>query len=156
MLCMPQLYVKKINQFTIIILLCSTILLTIAIDSCVLFADRHVCTNVEMQGRKWTLLPHAMSTLHYFTDANIMKYGTSRLGHLDYRQRQLTSVKHKLFTGTMTSAKKIVVEFILPNVETSVVSGSTTNESFQLSAQLRLRSNLLPIDSAAQMLKLLS
>ena len=65
---------------------------------------------------------------------------------------------HKLFSGTMTSAKKIVVEFILPNVETSVVSGSTstTNESFQLSAQLRLRSNLLPIDSAAQMLKLLS
>ena len=65
-------------------------------------------------------------------------------------------MKHKLFTGTMTSAKKIVVEFILPNVETSVVSGSTTNESFQLSAQLRLRSNLLPIDSAVQMLKLLS
>ena len=56
----------------------------------------------------------------------------------------------------MTSAKKIVVEFILPNVETSVVSGSTTNESFQLSAQLRLRSNLLRIDSAAQLLKLLS
>ena len=110
-----------------------------------------------MQGRKWTLLPHAMSTLHYFTDTNIMKYGTSRHGHLDYHQRQLTSVKHKLFSGTMTSAKKIVVEFILPNVETSVVSSSTstTNESFQLSAQLRLRSNLLPIDSAAHMLKLL-
>ena len=43
----PQLYVKKINQFTIIILLCSTVMLTIAIDSCLLFADRHVCTNVE-------------------------------------------------------------------------------------------------------------
>ena len=50
----------------------------------------------------------------------------------------------------MTSAKKIVVEFILPNVETSEVSSSTstTNESFQLSAQLRLRSNLLPIDKS--------
>ena len=88
MLCMSQLYVKKINQFTIIILLCSTILLTIAIDSCLLFADRHVCTNVEMEGRKLTLLPHAMSTLHYFTDTTIMKYGTSRHGRLDYRQRQ--------------------------------------------------------------------
>ena len=71
MLCMPQLYVKKINQSTNIILLCSTILLLIAIDSCLLFADRHMRMNVEMQGRTWTLLPHAMPTLHYFADTNM-------------------------------------------------------------------------------------
>ena len=64
----------------------------------------------------------------YSTLLRCHKYGTSHNGHLDYRQRQLTlgptytgvskikSVKHKLFSGTMTSAKKIVVEFMLPNV----------------------------------------
>ena len=62
-------------------------------------------------------------------------------------------MKHKLFSGTVTSVKKIVVEFMLPNVW-AVVSGSTTNQSFDLSAQLR--SNLFPIDSAVQVLKLLS
>ena len=62
---------KSIHDNNIVYIICSTILLTIAIDSCLLFADRHVCTNVEMQGRKWTLLPHAMSTLHYFTDVMV-------------------------------------------------------------------------------------
>ena len=77
MLCMPQLYVKKVNQSTIIILLCSTIVLTIAIDSCLLFADRDVCLNVEMQGRIWTLLPHAMPTLHYTSLTQIWSLGLS-------------------------------------------------------------------------------
>ena len=42
---------------------CFTVLLTIAINSCLLFADRHVCMNVQMQGTKRTLLPHAVPTL---------------------------------------------------------------------------------------------
>ena len=29
---------------------------------------------------------------------------------------KIKSVNHKLFSGTITSAKKIVVEFMLPNV----------------------------------------
>ena len=70
-----------------------------------------------------------MLCLLYTTSLPQIDHGTSRNGHLDYRQRQLTlgptytvgvskikSVKHKLFSGTMTSAKKIVVEFMLPNV----------------------------------------
>ena len=42
---------------------CFIVLLTIAIDSCLLFADRHVCMNGQLQGTKRTLLPHAMPTL---------------------------------------------------------------------------------------------
>ena len=52
-------HVIMMSQSTI--LLCFTVLLTIAIDSCLLFADRHVCMNVQLQGTKRTLLPHAMA-----------------------------------------------------------------------------------------------
>ena len=45
-------YVKKINQFTIIILLCSTILLTIAIDRALLVICRSTCLHECGNARK--------------------------------------------------------------------------------------------------------
>ena len=54
---------KNQKQNNLFGLICFTMLLTIAIDSCLLFADRHVCMNGQLQGTKRTLLPHAVPTL---------------------------------------------------------------------------------------------
>ena len=55
-------------------LLCFTVLLTIAIDSCLLFADRHVCMNVQLQGTKriFMFAMECASKLHKLAAARLM------------------------------------------------------------------------------------
>ena len=92
----------------------------------------------ELQGTKWTLLPHAMPTLQcmlFHKDGvksvplAVSKNSLTQIWHIPYWSLGLSpktiytvgvstikTVKHKRFSGTITSAKKIVVEFMLPSV----------------------------------------